>query len=834
MKAVVMAGGEGSRLRPLTIGRPKPMVPVVNKPIMQHILELLKRHGFTDIVVTLQYMADYLQDYFGSGQTYGVKLQYAIEEAPLGTAGSVRNASAYLDGGDPFVVISGDALTDFDLPRIVQWHRERQALATMVLCRVSNPLEYGVIVTDDHDRVTRMHEKPSWGEVMSDTVNTGIYVFDPAILDLIEPGHSADWSKDIFPRLLEKGAPLYGYVADGYWCDIGNLIEYRRAVADLLSGRVRLGPLGHSRGGNVWTGDNVEIAPDAHLIGPIYLGNEVKVKSGAVIHGPTFIRDYTIVDNRAQVDRSLVWRNCYIGEGAELRGAIVCRQSTMKAKSVLYEGSVIGDGCVIGQGAVIHSNVKLWPGKEVEAGATVKSSIIWGSQGRRVLFGRFGVTGVVNVDLTPDFCARLGSAFGATLPKGAYVTINRDPHRSPRMLKRAIISGVPSSGVNVWDLGNVPVPVARYFTRVTEAAGGVHVRLSPHDQRVVDIRFIDANGLNLSKERERNIERIYFREDFRRAYMDDIGTIEYPGLVIERYTTGFMQALNVEAIRHARFKIVVDYAHAPNTDVLPPLLAKLNVDVVPLNARVDALKIAVQHEDFDANLRQLAIIAGALNTNLGLQLDVAGEKIFLVDNHGHILSDTTTAMLMATLALQSKGAGNIAVPMDASYAFECLAKRYGGRVVRTRADQHALMIAAQEPGVILATDGAGNFIFPEFQPVTDGLMATAKLLEFLAAQQEPLSDLVNGLPEIHMESSRVACPWEIKGSVMRRLTEIHHTGEIQEGIKLTFGEREWVLIRPDPDYPHITITAESTSLEKLTHLQERFQLEVRRLRDLTE
>ena len=199
-------------------------------------------------------------------------------------------------------------------------------------------------MTDDEGRVTRLHEKPSWGDVISDTVNTGIYVFDPSILDLIEPGRSVDWSKDIFPLLLEKGAPLYGYVAEGYWCDIGNLTEYRRASADVLTGQVRLGPLGHYHGGGVWTGDNVEIAPDAQLIGPIYLGNEVKIKGGAVIHGPTSIRDYTIVDNRAQVDRSLVWRNCYIGEGAELRGTIVCRQSTMKAKSVLYEGSVIGDG----------------------------------------------------------------------------------------------------------------------------------------------------------------------------------------------------------------------------------------------------------------------------------------------------------------------------------------------------------------------------------------------------------------------------------------------------------------------------------------------------------
>ncbi len=180
------------------------------------------------------------------------------------------------------------------------------------------------------------------------------------------------------------------------------------------------------------------------------------------------VRDFTIIDNRSNIDRSVIWRDSYIGEGVELRGAIVGRQCSLKSNAVVFEGVVIGDNTIVGEAAIIHPEVKIWPGKEIEAGATVKNSIIWGSQGRRVSFGRFGVTGLVNIDLTPEMAARLGAAFGATLPRGSTVTINRDPHRSPRMIKRAMISGLPSAGINVLDLRSSPIPVARFITHATE------------------------------------------------------------------------------------------------------------------------------------------------------------------------------------------------------------------------------------------------------------------------------------------------------------------------------------------------------------------------------
>jgi len=831
MKAVVMAGGEGSRLRPLTIGRPKPMVPVVSKPVMAHILDLLKRHGITEVVVTLHFMPEVIQTYFGDGQSLGMKLHYAIEETPLGTAGSVKNAQEYLD--EPFLIISGDAVTDINLQQIIALHQEKEADATLILYRVPNPLEYGVIITDPDGRITQFLEKPSWGEVISDTVNTGIYIIDPSVLDLIEEGVPTDWSKDVFPQLLESGRPLYGFVVDGNWTDVGDIGEYVRASEDVLRRRVETEELGEHIGGDVWVGKGVEIAPDAQLYGPIYLGDEVKIKGGVIIHGPSVIRDSTILDNRVHIDRSIIWRNCYIGEGAEIRGAVVGRQCTIKSKAILFEGVVLGDNSAVGEGAILHANVKVWPDKEIEPGATVKASIIWGARGRRVLFGRYGVTGVVNVDLTPEFAARMGVAFGATLPKGSTVTINRDPHRSPRMIKRAVISGLPSAGIHAADLRSMPIPVARYYTRVTDAAGGVHVRLSPFDQRVVDIRFFDSAGGNLSKAAERNVERIFFREDFRRVYLDEIGTIQYAPRVAETYIEGFLKAVNVEAIRRAQFKIVADYAYAPSSEVLSPILNELDVEVVPLAAQVDGEKMSVPPAEFEKALKEVALITGALDTHLGVRLDVGGEKLFLVDHEGRYVPEVAASAAMVTLALQANPGSTIVVPVHMSSIFEQIAQEHGGRVRRCKVDPHDIMQLSTEEGVVMGTDGMGNFVYPQFQPVIDGLIAVVKLLEFLATQQTSLASVVAGLPPFHVAQQEVSCPWEVKGTVMRLLNQQYEDrrAELIDGIKIMLGEKEWVLVLPDPDYPKFHIYAEGASEAEAQDLAERYSRIVEGLQD---
>ena len=824
MKAVVMAGGEGTRLRPLTINRPKPMVSLVDRPVIQHIIELLKLHGITEIIITVQYLANAIQDYYGDGGAYGVNITYSLEEVPLGTAGSVKNAEHLLD--EPFLVISGDALTDINLTQVIDHHLNTRSMATICLYRVANPLDYGVVITDEANNVRQFLEKPSWGEVFSDTVNTGIYVLDPAVLSYIERGKLTDWSKDVFPRMLHKGDRIQGFVSSGYWTDVGTIEEYMRSCGDYLLGKVNLPRLGQNIGGDIWVDGDAEIAPDAQLHGPIYLGHGAKIKAGVIVHGPSVIRDYTIIDTRANIDRSIIWRNSYIGERAELRGAIVLRQSNIRQRAMLFEGVVIGDGVQIGAGAVIQPNVKIWPSKEVDEGATVSSSIIWGSQGRRVLFGRYGVSGLVNIEITPELCAKLGAAFGATLPRGSTVTINRDAHYTPRMLKRAIVAGLPSAGVHVCDLQNVPIPVARYYTQASGAAGGIHVRISPLDNRVVEVKFFDEHGLDITSTSERRVETTYFREDFRRAYLDEIGRISYGENGQASYTTAFLKALRPDALEALgrSFHLVMDYANTSASELLAPILRRYRVDAVELNVNTDENMVFQTTAQFEAAIQRLTQITPVVGASLGARLDSGGERIFLVDDKGVRLHPLRALAAVTALAMRAHGGGTVAVPVTAPRAFEAIAEHYGGRIIRTRATLSALMqTASQQPDLLMLGDGTGAYIFPAFFPIADGMFSVVKLMELLTITEMRLSAVLAELPPYYLAQARVPCRWESKGKVMRILNEQYaeRKADQVDGIKIDLGS-EWVLILPDPDSPFFHLYAEGCNEEQARVLVEQY------------
>ncbi|MBN1219071.1 MAG: NTP transferase domain-containing protein [Anaerolineae bacterium] len=823
MKAVILAGGEGSRLRPLTIERPKPMIPIVNKPVLKHILDLLQRHNITEAVITAQYLAEFIQDYFGDGSNFGMNIRYCIEESPLGTAGSVKNTQAYLD--DTFLVISGDSVTNLNLTELIEYHKKSNTLATLALYRLADPMDYGVININHKGQITNFQEKPGRGTVMSDYVNTGIYVLEPKILDFFEPNISFDFANDLFPLVHEQGHPLYGYVAGGYWCDVGNIAEYMRATANALHGEVDGLDLGHYLGDGIWSGGDTDIAPDVRLEGPIYLGNSVQIKSGAVIRGPTVIRDYTVIDNEAIIDRSILWRNCYIGERVQLSGAIVLRQCSLKANATVFEGVVIGDGTIVGEGAVIHPSVKIWPGKEIEPGTTVNSSIVWGSQGRRLLFGRFGVTGVVNIDLTPEFSAKLGAAFGTTLSKGSIVTMNRDMNRSSRMIKRALISGLPSAGINVWDLGAQPIPVASYYTKVIGAEGGVHVRISPFDERVIDILFIDNQGLNLSKDRERHIERLFFREDLRRVFLEDIGNIQDVPEARDHYIRDFLKHLNTRAIQDAGFHLVVDFADTALAEILSIILDALNCSVVSLGSTTAKSGEIMSQAQFQASLKQMQVISKTTDMQLGVRLNPGGERILLVDDRGFLLEGTTACAAMTELVLRDAPGSAIAVPVNLPNVFEKIAATYNGRVIRTEIGRDILAKTASGDNIIMAGDGQGNFIFPDFQCAVDGLMTLAKMLEFLATQKTTLSDTVDNLPPYYIAERRVSCVWEAKAGVMRLINqkfEERKDQRIVTGVRIELAPDHWVLIMPDLDQPCFRITTEAESQTKAEALADEY------------
>ena len=278
-----MAGGEGTRLRPLTANLPKPMLPMANAPMAEHVVSLLRQHGFEEIVVTVGFLASNIRTYFGDGSELGVHLVYATEETPLGTAGSVLNARDELD--DRFLVISGDVLTDVDLTALVEFHEEKGSVATLALESVPNPLEFGIVIIDGEGRVERFLEKPGWGDVFSDTINTGIYVLEPEVFDWIPGGRAVDFSSEVFPAMLEAGRPMFGYVGQGYWEDVGTLEAYLRAHADILDGKVKIDVPGFPLRPDVWLGAGAEVHPSATILGPALIGDNCRIGQGVELHG---------------------------------------------------------------------------------------------------------------------------------------------------------------------------------------------------------------------------------------------------------------------------------------------------------------------------------------------------------------------------------------------------------------------------------------------------------------------------------------------------------------------------------------------------------------------
>ena len=810
MNAVIMAGGFGTRLRPLTHNIPKPMIPVANKPMMEHIVDLLRDHGVTDLVTLLHFQPELIESYFGNGSSFGVRMTYVSATEDYGTAGAVKNAEASLSG--PVLVISGDLLTDFDLGAAVRFHQERGADLTVLLTRVENPLQYGVVITEPSGRISRFLEKPTWSEVFSDTVNTGIYLLEPSVLQLIPSKREFDFSKDLFPLMMREGMNLYGHIATGYWRDVGDLLEYRLAHQDILGGAVKVKIPGRKVEGldkEVWLGAGTRVDFTAALRGAVLVGKNSRVEANARITN-TVIGDNCIVEESATIADSILWNNVYIGRGAMLKENVVGQGSEIKSRARLFEGALVSDACRIGEGSVIKADVKIWPQKVVEDGATLSTSLVWGERWARSLFGAYGVTGLGNIEISPEFAAKLGAAFGATLREHAVVRTSRDPHRTSRIINRAIICGLLSAGVDVHDLRLTPIPVVRYKMGARGAVAGVHVRKSPYDPELVDIKFFDERGLDISASREKGIERLFFREDFRRARIDGTGTLSFPEYDVEYYQEGILGFIKQDAIRARAPKVVIDYSYGSVSTIFPAVLGRLGCEVIALNAYLDETKITKTGEEFQRSLKQLCEIVRILGADLGVMLDTGAEKLFLVDDKGDLISDELALAVVALLVARTQPPGIIGAPITASSVLEELVGPQGFKVRRTRIAARALMEIAAQEGVVFVGDAFGGFIFPHFQPAFDGMLGTLKILEMLALSDLTLHEAIRHVPKRVIAREQVPCPWEMKGTLMRTLIEATKDQEVEliDGVKIHLGS-DWVAIFPDQDKPYFHILAEA-------------------------
>jgi mannose-1-phosphate guanylyltransferase/phosphomannomutase len=826
VKAVIMAGGVGTRLRPLTSNQPKPLMSLVNRPMMEHIVRLLKKHGFDDVVVTLAFMPQTIRSYFGDGEEFGVRMVYATEETPMGTAGSVGNAKAELD--EPFLVISGDVLTDVDLGAIVQFHKEKGGVATIALKSMENPLEFGIVITRDDGSIERFLEKPSWGQVFSDTVNTGIYVIEPEIFDYIPEGESVDWSEDVFPALLEAGKSIYGYVAEGYWEDVGTLDAYVKAHQDVLDAKVDVEVPGFSIAEGVWLGEGAEIDPDAKVDGPVVVGENCRVEAGAHLGEYTVLGSNVMVRSDASIERSVVLENAYVGQSVQLGGTVVGRGSDLRPYAVCHEGVVIGDECLVGEHAVVNPGVKVYPFKTVEPGAIINSSIVWESRGARSLFGRDGITGLANVDVTPELAVRVAMAYATTLKKGATVTTSRDTSRAARALKRAVMAGLNASGVNADDLEMAPVPVTRFQVRTERAQGGITVRLNVGDPQSVTMRFFDADGTDIGEAAQRKIERLFYRQDFRRAFSADIGDIGFPPRALEYYTAALIRTVDVKAVRAARFRVVLDYAFGSASVVMPSVLAKLGADVLSVNPFASTAGAAAF--DAPAHAGRVGELVRRSSAHLGAVIDPDGERITLIDDEGQVLSDEQALMALVSLVGSARPGARIAVPVNASRATERIAADAGAEMVFTKVSSADLMRVASSGDLNLAASHDGGFIFPEFLPAYDATATFVNLLELLAGTELRLSKVVEDLPTVHRAHDTVPTGWEQKGSLMRQLVERVKDDDVVfvDGVKV-LQDSGWALVLPDPEEPVTHVWAEADTDARARGLAQEYARRVRQI-----
>lgn len=830
MKGVIMAGGFGTRLRPLTFGLPKPMVPVANRPIMQRIMELLKTHGITDDLALLFYQPEAIKNYFGDGSGFGVKMAYVGAEGDLGTAGSVKLGQPVI-GKDRFMVISADILTDFDLSAAIKFHEERKAKATLVLTRVENPLQFGVVITDKEGKITRFLEKPSWGEVFSDTINTGIYILEPEVLDLIPEGRDFDFSKDLFPLMLKEGMPLYGYIAQGYWKDIGTLNEYLNVHREILGGKVEVGVDGQRKGRlgtDVWQGEGTVVDPTAKLSNSVILGKNCKIGPRAELSS-CILGDGCTVAEGARIQGAVLWDSVQVGMSAELKECTIASKVRIGKHSAIDVGAVVAEDCRIGDDCRLKAEAKMWPHKQLDNGAILSSSLVWGDKWSSTLFDAYGISGMANMEITPEFATKLGAAYGASLPLGSHVVVTRDAHKTSRMLDRALMSGLLAAGVNVYDLRLQPMPVTRFVIKALKALGGLHVRRSPIEKKIQDIKFFDEDGLDLSTKKEKAIENLFYREDFRRAESDQVGEISFPARGIDYYIDAFFNSVDQAKIRERRFKIVVDYAFGSATGVFPSLLGKLGAEVVSLNAFVDETKMTRSTEEFNAALKQLGTIVPTLGADFGVMLDAGAQKIYISDEKGNLITGDQGVVLFALLHAMANPGAKLAVPVTATRAVEEVAAKHGATVTRCGTTYRSMMEASSK-GASFVGEERGGFIFGQFFPAFDAMMATVKLMEYLAAAGQPLSELLKQVPKLHLVRSDAPCSWEKKGTVMRHLMEEADGGtvkaELIDGVKLHTG-KSWVLILPDGDKPFFHVDAEADTEREAQALVDKYHEKIK-------
>ena len=645
MKAIIMAGGEGSRLRPLTCDCPKPMLRLMGRPMMEYAVELLHRTGIDEIGATLGYLPDQIQDYFGDS------LRWYTEKTPLGTAGSVGQARDFLD--ERFIVLSGDGITDFDLSAAILFHEEKQAMATLILHRCNRPQEYGMVVCDSDGRIRAFHEKPGRCDVYSDRINTGIYILEPEILDRIPENCPYDFGHDLFPALVAEGMPVYGCTMEGYWCDVGDISAYLQVHFDAMDGKIQLDFSRSAR-------QNAILEPGCKLEPPYFIADGARIWAGARIGPYAVIGEGSVVHPGAGIKHSVVFSHAQVDSGAQLRGCAVCSGARIGVGAHLFEESAVGSRSIVGAHALLSPGVKLWPEKQLAEGLRPDANIVWGSRREQ----RF-LSGALQLE-TPAQATRAAAAIAAEM-QPRELLIGRSGSTVACAMWHAVCSGAMAQGIQVMDAGICSLPQLRHAQMRLHAGASLLVQAD---------RLIPLNqlGAYLHEKQQRAILKLCERQDF-------------PGPF-----TGLTRPM--QSAGRTDIAYIAEAASCFTADpLLAPSVALCSADHHLLSLAEGAFSRAGLKTRSEWNAEQFC----PEENEIGVFLPGDGEEAIFSDAKGR-LDDTQSQLARAWLMLE-EGAGRLVLPLNATRAIETIARDRGACAVYPSGERAAWMnaVAAAEP-----------------------------------------------------------------------------------------------------------------------------------------
>ncbi|MHA1694128.1 MAG: sugar phosphate nucleotidyltransferase [Candidatus Helarchaeota archaeon] len=816
MKAVIMAGGKGTRLRPLTSNIPKPLVPIINSPMIVHTINLLKKHNFNEIFITISYLGKQIADLLGDGSKYGVSIKYFYEQRPMGTAGGIKQIEE-LD--ETFLVMSSDILTDINLTNFLKFHKSNGGIGTIALTREDVPVSYGIVITDERTgQVKKFLEKPSWAEVFSDKINAGIYLMEPEILDYIGEGEY-DFSHQLFPDLLKKGKDLFGYIFNDYWLDIGDPDKYIKASHDILKRKLKIDIPGREIKKGVWIGEGSEIMDDTNIWGPVLIGKNTRIENDCFINRTSIIGDNVYIMKDNQIRRAIIWNGVSIGNSCKLNNCIIANRVEIGKFTNIMSNAVIGDDCVIGSSSTIKDGVKIWPEKIIEFNSIVNSNVKWGTYVKKSLFGIYGINGLVNIEITPEFCAKLGSAYGTYLGMGSNIVIGTDTRLLSSMAKRAILAGLMSSGINIYDLGIIPTPILKYAIKYWNLQGGISISVPFSEETSINIRFFDKNGFDIDIKSEKMIENNFFKENFFRATPYNLGVVSEPIRAIEDYFNYLFKFIDTEKIKKNRFKVILDCADGSSSSILPKILRKLGCEIITLNSQLgEQIPIRALSPSMD-NLSTLSKTTKILEADVGIALDESANKILYVDDKGNVISGDTSLALFTSFRLAEKRSGIVVAPVTTSSIIEKICEEYNGKLIRTKMGFRSIIDDVIKNKAIFAGNESGGFIFPEFQLCEDAIFSSIYILEVLSKNNISLSNLIAEVPDFYMAKDYINSPIQYRGKIMYTLIEENYTHKIEtiSGIKIFF-DYGWCLIIPSPSKEGFDIYAEAKNKQYASEL----------------